>query len=186
MLDEIAEGAEVSSLEIIPRCGAHDPLILGIAAALEEELAAGGPSPRLYVDSLITALATHLAARCSNRLPRSVRAGIAPMQLRRTIEFMRDNLHRDISLSEMSGVAQMSKYHFAKCFKLATGMPPHQHLIQLRIEQACRRIKNRKLSLEEIAYRVGYLDKNYFVAQFRRITGTTSHGYRHGASDGLE
>ncbi len=78
----------------------------------------------------------------------------------------------------MSSVAQMSKYHFAKCFKRAVGMPPHQHLVQLRVEQACRLMKTRKLSMEEIAYRVGYVDKNHFAAQFRRITGTTPRSYR--------
>jgi AraC family transcriptional regulator len=178
VLDDKADGAEISSFELIPKCGTHDVLIFGIATALEQELEAGGPSPRLYVDSLIAALANHLAVKYSCRVPRSIRVSIAPAQLKRAIEFMRDNLHRDISLSEMSSVAQMSKYHFAKCFKRAIGMPPHQHLVQLRVEQACRLIKTRKFSMEEIAYRVGYVDKNHFAAQFRRITGTTPYGYR--------
>jgi AraC family transcriptional regulator len=178
VLDESAEGLEISSLELMPKCGTQDPLVFGIASALAEELASGGTSPRLYVDSLIAAFANHLAVKYSSTLPRSIRAGMAPAQLKRAIEFMRDNLHRDISLSEMSNVAQMSKYHFAKCFKRAIGVAPHQHLVQLRVEQACRLIKTKKLSMEEIAYRVGYVDKNHFAAQFRRITGTTPYGYR--------
>ena len=53
------------------------------------------------------------------------RGGLAPWQVRRTTEYLRDNLARDVTLSELAAVAKLSPFHFARAFKASLGMPPH-------------------------------------------------------------
>ena len=36
----------------------------------------------------------------------------------------------------MAAVAHLSPYHFARQFKAATGLPPHQYVIARRVERA--------------------------------------------------
>jgi AraC family transcriptional regulator len=49
---------------------------------------------------------------------------------------MEGHLDGGPTLAEMAAVARLSPYHFARQFKTATGLPPHQYLIGRRVERA--------------------------------------------------
>jgi AraC family transcriptional regulator len=52
-------------------------------------------------------------------------------------------------------VARLSAYHFARQFKRATGLPPHQYVILRRVERAQQLLQGGgDLSLAEVAARV--------------------------------
>jgi len=72
----------------------------------------------------------------------------------------------------------MSKYHFAKSFRRATGMAPHRYLMDIRVAKARELLVHSDLSIEEIAYRVGYMDRSHFRGQFLSTVGTTPGRYR--------
>lgn len=55
-----------------------------------------------------------------------LKGGLAPLLLRRVKDYVRSNLARDVSLSELAGVAQMSPWHFGRAFKISTGETVHQ------------------------------------------------------------
>lgn len=173
---------EVCNIEILPQTAIRDPLIYAIGTALDSELMSDAPSPRIYAESLATAMAAHIVAKYSKKAsiqPPGV--ALTKTQLRRSIEFIHNNLHNDISLEEIAAAANMSKYHFAKSFRQAVGIAPHQYVVKLRIEKARKLLLSESLSVEEIANRVGYSDKSHFAAQFLKVVGTTPHRYRQGA-----
>ena len=95
------------------------------------------------------------------------------------MEFMHDNLHENLTLADMAAVANMSRFHFAKSFRRAIGITPHRYLVELRIAKARKLLAVGGLSIEEVAYRVGYADKSHFTAQFHKVVGTTPCRYRH-------
>jgi AraC family transcriptional regulator len=72
----------------------------------------------------------------------------------------------------------MSKFHFAKSFREAMGIAPHQYLVKLRIEKARKLLTDPALSLSEVAKRVGYSDIGQFSAQFRKVAGASPKRYR--------
>jgi AraC family transcriptional regulator len=170
---------EVGSLDFVPQFGIRDPLIYQIGTALDFELLSDVPAPSIYAESLSTALAAHILAKYTTKNPALARgARLGGTQLRRSIEFIHENLQADISLSEIAAVANMSKYHFAKSFRRAVGIAPHKYLVKLRIEKARDLLASGDLSIEEVANRVGYADKGHFSAQFVKVVGSTPHRYR--------
>jgi AraC family transcriptional regulator len=76
-------------------------------------------------------------------------------------------------------VTHLSPYYFARQFKAATGLPPHQYVISRRIERAQFLLRtNRELSLAEAADRAGFADQSHFCLHFKRIVGVTPGQFR--------
>jgi hypothetical protein len=57
-------------------------------------------------------------------------------RLRTVTEYIEEHLDAGPSLEQMAAVARLSLYHFARQFKQATGLPPHQYVILRRVERA--------------------------------------------------
>jgi len=77
-------------------------------------------------------------------------------------------------LEQISAVARISPYHFARQFKAATGLSPHQYVIIRRIERAKQLLRARTdLSLAEVATCAGFSDQSQFSHHFKRIVGVT-------------
>ena len=79
----------------------------------------------------------------------------------------------------MAAVARLSVYHFARQFKAATGMPPHEYLIARRVERARQFLQGgRDLSLAEVAAQAGFRDQSQFSRHFKRLVGVTPGRFR--------
>lgn len=171
--------AGVETPEVAPQIAIEDDLIRSIGEALDSELESGRATPKLYIESLTTALSTHIIAKyATSELKGRVPGALTPVQRRRSIDFMKENLARTISLGELAESACMSKYHFAKSFKLSLGVAPHQYLVRLRVERARQLLAGERMSIDEVANSVGYADTSHFVQQFRRHLGVTPSHYR--------
>ena len=109
---------------------------------------------------------------------RSSSKGLAKLQLRPAIEFINENLDKDLKLAEIATVAGISQYYFARMFKKQMGVAPHQYVLQQRIERAKQLLATRQLSIAQVAEQVGFSNQSHFTAQFRKTTGTTPKGYR--------
>ena len=90
---------------------------------------------------------------------------------------MRGNLARPMSLQEIADAAGISAFHFARGFKRATGLPPHQYLTQQRLLQARALLHNPNLSIGEVAQAVGFTH-SHFTALFTRRLGMTPTKFR--------
>ena len=74
----------------------------------------------------------------------------------------------------MAAVVHLSPYHFARQFKTATGLGPHQYVIARRIERAQQLLRtDGRLSLAEVAFRSGFAHQSHFCFHFKRIVGIT-------------
>ena len=124
------------------------------------------------------ALAAQLVRSFSSAPPAT--ATIADRRLKRVVAYIEDNIAEDLSLNAMAAVAAMSPYHFARAFKAATGASPLQFVINARIERARVMLKSTRLSIFEVAFRVGYGDPGHFSRHFKSRVGTTPGAYRRG------
>lgn len=93
-------------------------------------------------------------------------------------EYMRDNLHRHITLEELANISKLSKYHFNRKYKSLTGHSPLHHFIQLKVEQACFLLESSHLRIADIAFQLGYEDPLYFSRVFRKIMSVSPSQYR--------
>src|SRR5262249_57279692 len=71
---------------------------------------------------------TQPARRRDGTLPRA--------KLHAVVEYIEDHLDAGPTLEQLAAVARLSAYHFARQFKRATGLPPHQYVILRRVERA--------------------------------------------------
>jgi AraC family transcriptional regulator len=62
--------------------------------------------------------------------------GLPGATLRRVVEHIDANCHRDQRLAELSALAHMSTFHFSRLFKRSTGLSPHRFVVDRRIDHA--------------------------------------------------
>jgi AraC-like DNA-binding protein len=97
----------------------------------------------------------------------------------RTAGIFEERLDAGPTLEQMAAVARLSPYHFARQFKRATGLPPHQYIIARRVERAKEILQaGTDLSLTEVAARAGFSDKSHFSHHFKRLVGVTPGRFR--------
>jgi len=96
----------------------------------------------------------------------------------RTLEWMRTNIHRPITISTAAARAHMSKRHFTRRFVEHTGRTPMQWLLTHRVLAARNLLSNSDLPVKQIAARVGFPSARALSEQFRLRTGTAPRAYR--------
>jgi AraC family transcriptional regulator len=99
-------------------------------------------------------------------------------RLRAVVEYIEEHLDASPTLEQLAAVACLSPYHFARQFKKATGLPPHQYVILRRVERARQLLRDGDLSLAEVAACTGFSDQSQFSHHFKRIVGVTPGQFR--------
>jgi AraC family transcriptional regulator len=162
-------------VELIPHFAVQDPLIYQIGLSLKAELETNGSSSDLYAESAATFLAVHLLSNYSTRIYkiREYVGGLPQHKLRQAIDYIQENLSENISLEAIANHIDISSYHFCRLFKQATGLSPHQYVIQQRVERAKQLLRQGKMSLSEIAIACGFSHQSHLNRHFKRITGVT-------------
>jgi AraC family transcriptional regulator len=103
---------------------------------------------------------------------------LSSRSMRRLEDYVRDNLAGRLSLSAMSGVVGVSKRHFLRAFKEATGTTPHRFVLRLRIEEAKRWLIETDEAMTDIALAAGFGSSQQFATSFRSATGVTPSSFR--------
>lgn len=180
IVDEIADEFATGGVRLVPRLGDHDPLLEQIAIGLRAELYDESPATALYVDYLARAAAARLlhAHSTATLKPAPRQSGLNEVQLRRATDHIEANLDRDPSLREVAATTGLSPVYFARQFKLATGLAPHQYLIRRRVERAKRLLAGSALPLAAIALDCGFCHQEHLTRVFRKHCGTTPGAYR--------
>jgi AraC family transcriptional regulator len=184
VVDELAEefACGKDTCRIIPRLGKLDPLLEQIAVSLRQQLDEADEATALYVDHLArTAAARLLRAHSTASLkdgepPR--RAGLASQQLQRALAYIEAHLDGDPTLPELAAVTGLSPVYFARQFKRATGLAPHQYLSRTRVERAKRLLAATDLPIAAIAFECGFCHQEHLTRVFRKQCGVAPGAYR--------
>ncbi len=179
----LGDALNADALEIVPRLQVPDHQLDRLVLAAESEIATGLAVGRIFLESIGTALAAHLIAHHANKRvePRRYGTTMPLHRLRRALDFIQENLGKNVSLAELCRDAEMSKYHFCHLFKRSTGFAPHQYVTRERVRRAQRLLEEHRLSLVEIANELGFSDQSHFTRIFRAAVGVTPSRYSAGA-----
>jgi AraC family transcriptional regulator len=94
----------------------------------------------------------------------------------------RDILHSTFSgspdLARVGREACLSMPQLIRHFKSVFGMTPHQYLMDLRLRQAARLLKDSALTVQEISWRCGYADVSAFCRIFKAVYGVSPERLR--------
>ncbi len=168
-------------VELVDALGVSDPQIETIISSFLSELRSDGLGGKLFTESLTNLLIIHLLRHHSSIRQSSppIRAtGLSGAALRRVESYIVDHLAEDLSLAELAAQVHLSPYHFARCFKEATGFSPHQYVIRRRIERAKLLLTTTDWPLSHIAHIVGFASESHFALHFKDLTGLTPRQYR--------
>ncbi|MEW6297167.1 MAG: AraC family transcriptional regulator [Thermodesulfobacteriota bacterium] len=100
-------------------------------------------------------------------------AGLAAERLQRVRRFIEDHLDGDLSLARLAAVAYLSPYHFARRFKVSTGMTPHQYVVSRRVERAHALLLAGEDGIAHVATRVGFSSQSHLTFHMRRVLGVS-------------
>ncbi len=93
--------------------------------------------------------------------------------------FIVQHIHvSDLGLKEIAAQVNFSAAYLNVVFRTETGMTVKQYLIDCRIREAKRLLRDPAVRISEIAQRCGYSNSNYFAKAFKESTGMSPGEYR--------
>ena len=176
-----AFGLDPARMTLPPLDGLDLPHLRAALSAVDAELTTGGAGGPLAAESLANVLAVHLIRHvAAPRRPAHGPDGALPRgRLRAVVEYIEEHLDAAPTLDQIAAVARLNACHFARQFKAATGLPPHQYVIMRRVERAKQLLQTRTaLSLAEVAAHVGFSDQSQLSHHFKRLVGVTPGRFR--------
>lgn len=100
------------------------------------------------------------------------------MQLEKAIAYVEANFSSNFRISDLACECNMSETHFRRVFQEKMNMSPVEYVNFVRIRKACELIDKTDISMEEVAWRVGFITPSTFNRNFRRIIGTSPYQWK--------
>lgn len=94
------------------------------------------------------------------------------------MKYVDRNLHKKITLEEVSHYLYLTSSYFSRIFKMETGTSFIQYVNQSKMDKAARYLSQTSKNIEEIALKLGYDNPSYFIKSFKKIYHTTPLKYR--------
>ena len=105
-------------------------------------------------------------------------APLSQAQIRRISDYMQSHISGDFQVAELAASIGLSRTIFFERFLHTTKHTPNQYLQILRVNKAKQLLRDRKLSLADIAFACGYADQSHFARFFKRFVGASPGKYR--------
>jgi AraC family transcriptional regulator len=159
----------------------QDPLVRrlseALAAAERDQSEFGG----IYADAIrLVTMARMISADTKPTSPVQINrdGGLSKWRLKRVVEYVAEHLDEKVTLADMAAAARLSRMHFAALFFRATGLTPHQYLLNQRVSTAQDMLRTTDKSIVDIALSVGFSTQAHFTTVFKRIVGQTPLKWR--------
>lgn len=101
-----------------------------------------------------------------------------PESIRVMKEYMREHYSENLTLEAIADAAFLSVSYASRLFKKEQNISIMEYLLQIRMTEARRLLKETQMSIEEISEQTGYSDSSYFTKVFRKSEGKTPSQYR--------
>ncbi|WP_377273857.1 helix-turn-helix domain-containing protein [Peterkaempfera sp. SMS 1(5)a] len=177
----LCEANDSRPIRLAEKTGTRDPLLEQLLLALDGVLQRWEPSARTYVDHLTGMLAAQLAHAHPVEQAASgkaARSGLTQRQLASVRELMEGRIAAPVPLTELAAAASLSVSQFTRQFRASTGESPHQCLLRLRLEHACRLLRTSSSSIPEVALQCGFSHQEHLTRVMRTKLGTTPAALR--------
>jgi AraC-like DNA-binding protein len=146
-----------------------------LAAEMEKECAEKLPGHEAALRAKLTELIVYLSRTYTTA--ESIEA-TALLRVGAVIGALENDFSKDWKLDDLTAIAHMSKSNLLAVFRKATGQPPIEYLLRLRIQRTMDLLRNTTLPITDIAHQSGFNDSNYFARQFRKANHCTPRAYR--------
>jgi len=100
------------------------------------------------------------------------------IRLSNAIVHMEGNYLSPINISSIAAIAYLSTRQFARIFKSKFSMSPKEYVVYLRLNHACKLMRNSNLNISQIAIESGFSDISFFSRQFKNKYNVSPKEYR--------
>ena len=181
--EEIAALSEDCLQEIRYFRGGQDALIRETLAELCDEVRDGHVHHRLRIYSLCVNLMILFSRKAFERRLSAEDAAapsssITDFHVSRIKDFLRQNLRRPVSLTEVAVQVRLTEAHTARLFKKATGLTLQEYARRQRIAEAKKLLVTTEENLSEISRAIGFASLTVFSRNFKQEAGVTPSEFR--------
>lgn len=99
--------------------------------------------------------------------------GIGP-----AVDYIKSRFRENVPVQRLADLTDLSLRQFERRFKTAFNTTPHQYIIKMRVHRACDMLRDRTLSISDIASELGFTDQSAFATHFKKNMGFTPLQYR--------
>ncbi|MBP1988858.1 AraC family transcriptional regulator [Paenibacillus eucommiae] len=144
---------------------------------MEKILRQGNTFSDLEANGMMRILLAKLAEEMRHAENMNLEQADVPHIIIKTIRWLTLQCHRSISIDSMAQALCYNRTYLSRVFKQYTGLSPTQYLLKVRMERSSH-LLSKQLSIEEIAFTVGFSDPLYFSKQFKKFHGCTPTEFR--------
>lgn len=148
-------------------------MMMGMLLRLRYEVRHKRLGHKLLVPALFTEIVTYFARGYSTHIEVN-----AHWRLRKAIVYMNSHYREKISIARLCRIAGMSERSLFRQFHESIMMGPYEYLIRIRTLHAMELLRDKRLSIAEIALRCGFCDSNHLCKVFKQEFGRTPKYFR--------
>ena len=176
------QGMDLAHFALHDRFQFDDTLLMQLGRQLLAAASATHGLGQLYAESLANALSYHLIEHYATYERRVASPGPrlpAPV-LARLDAYLEAHAEQPITLEALAELANLSVFHFARRFKLTTGRPPYQYVLDWKIRRARQLLAAASQPVAAISDALGFASPAHFAAAFKRATGQSPRQFQRG------
>lgn len=98
--------------------------------------------------------------------------------IEKVLEFIDQNLHKEISLRDVADCIGLSSGYVSSLFKEHLGKNYIDYLNGMRIDRAKKLLKETRINISEVGFRVGFNNVQTFLRTFKKYEGVTPGQFR--------
>ena len=99
-------------------------------------------------------------------------------KLAKALEYMEANYRKNLRVLDIAQAAYVSETYLRRLFAESCEMSPMQYLNLMRINAACKLMKDTDANINEIAYKVGFENMTTFINNFKKVVGCTPREWK--------
>jgi len=171
---------QTGNMSLAEQRGIQDKTLSRLLFRLRHELQSQSGPGKLLHQSLALCIAIHMATNfiTDGKRPFAPKGKFSSSQLATVIEYIDASVKKDIGLTELAGLLNLSPFHFSHLFKNTLGISPHQFYLHLKIHRAMMAIQRSNTTLTDVAYEFGFSDQAHFSRMFKKIAGLSPREYQ--------
>jgi AraC family transcriptional regulator len=164
---------ETENFSFNQRYKPDDPSLSEILVKLNREIVDGHIAEKLYAESLILSCLVHLISNYASTGKKifAPRGKLSSKQLTSITEYVHEYVQTNLNLPQLASCVHLSPFHFARLFRQTVGVSPYRYVLQMKIEYAKKLIRQRQVSMSDVAYALSFTDQAHFSNAFKKVTG---------------
>lgn len=95
----------------------------------------------------------------------------------KTKQYIYENMDKNISTKDICLYLDISSTYLIKCFKIKTGITPHNFILNLKVAKAKELLDNGD-DICKVALDVGFCDQSHLNRVFKRCEDVTPYEYK--------